>query len=204
MRTKSAEYEENRLNEILNACDALYAQKGFHDITLKDISEKTSFSRPSIYNYFQTKEEIFLGLLLRELKAWISSLKEINFSEKKLAKEELAKEIARTLSKRTTFLKILAMNIYEIEENSRLERLAQYKATYKDAFLVFSDLIHKNAPCTKKEAELVTRLFFPFLSGVYPYAFPTQKQRDAMAAAKFEYKAPGVETLAKEFLLRVL
>ncbi len=204
MRTKSAEYEENRLNEILNACDALYAQKGFHDITLKDISEKTSFSRPSIYNYFQTKEEIFLGLLLRELKAWISSLKEISFGETKSAKEELASKIASTLSNRTTFLKILATNIYEIEENSRLERLAQYKTAYKEAFSVFTNIIEESASCTKESPEAVTRLFFPFLSGVYPYAFPTQKQKDAMTAAEFEYVPPTVETLAKEFLLRVL
>lgn len=30
----------------------------FKDITLKDISRETTFSRTSIYNYFQTKEEI--------------------------------------------------------------------------------------------------------------------------------------------------
>ena len=60
--------EEVRRAEILNACDRLYREKGFREITIKDISQETSFSRPSIYNYFETKEEIFLGLLTREYK----------------------------------------------------------------------------------------------------------------------------------------
>ena len=55
-----------RKEEIINACEELYQTVSFKDITLKDIAAKTTFSRTSIYNYFQTKEEIFLALLKRE------------------------------------------------------------------------------------------------------------------------------------------
>ena len=55
-----------RKEEIISACAALYETMSFKDITLKDISQATSFTRTSIYNYFQTKEEIFLALLQRE------------------------------------------------------------------------------------------------------------------------------------------
>lgn len=59
MPAKSIERDKARQEEILDACGRLYQIKGFHDITIKDISEETSLSRPSIYNYFETKEEIF-------------------------------------------------------------------------------------------------------------------------------------------------
>ena len=55
-----------RREEIINACEHLYQTMSFKDITLKDISKETTFSRPTIYNYFQTKEEIFLALFERE------------------------------------------------------------------------------------------------------------------------------------------
>lgn len=61
----SAEHKSGRREEIINACSELYETMGFRDITLKEIGAYTSFSRPSIYNYFKTKEEIFLGLLTR-------------------------------------------------------------------------------------------------------------------------------------------
>ncbi|MBQ7671297.1 MAG: TetR/AcrR family transcriptional regulator, partial [Clostridia bacterium] len=51
-----------REEEILNACEKLYERMNFKEITIKEIGAETSFSRPSIYNYFQTKEEIFLKL----------------------------------------------------------------------------------------------------------------------------------------------
>ena len=56
-----------RREEIVNACAALYETMGFKEITIRDIGEKTSFTRTSIYNYFQTKEEIFLALFQRSM-----------------------------------------------------------------------------------------------------------------------------------------
>lgn len=64
-----------RKEEIIQACAVLYETKSFKDITIRDIGEKTSFTRTSIYNYFQTKEEIFLALLQREHEAWVADLK---------------------------------------------------------------------------------------------------------------------------------
>lgn len=61
----SVELTNARKEEIVNACAALYETMGFKDITIRDIGAKTSFTRTSIYNYFQTKEEIFLALLQR-------------------------------------------------------------------------------------------------------------------------------------------
>ena len=70
-----------RREEIVNACEQLYQTKNFKEINLKDIGEATSFSRPTIYNYFQTKEEIFLALYEREYSRWNAELKRILDSE---------------------------------------------------------------------------------------------------------------------------
>ena len=72
----SPELTEARREEIINACEKLYQTKSFREITIKEIGNATSFTRTSIYNYFQTKEEIFLALLKREYKLWNSALKQ--------------------------------------------------------------------------------------------------------------------------------
>ena len=51
-----------RETEIIDAYAELYETMGFRDITIRDIGEKTTFTRTSIYNYFRTKEEIFLEI----------------------------------------------------------------------------------------------------------------------------------------------
>ena len=73
----SEELTNARREEIVNACAALYETMGFKDISIRDIGAKTSFTRTSIYNYFQTKEEIFLALLQREHELWIADLEEL-------------------------------------------------------------------------------------------------------------------------------
>lgn len=74
MPAGSVERTNARREEILNACEKLYATTNFKDITLKEIGKGTTFTRSSIYNYFHTKEEIFWGLLKREYDLWISAL----------------------------------------------------------------------------------------------------------------------------------
>ena len=66
MPAASEELTRARKDEIVNACAQLYETMSFKDITLRDIGARTSFTRTSIYNYFQTKEEIFLALMQRE------------------------------------------------------------------------------------------------------------------------------------------
>lgn len=66
-----------RKEEIIDACAKLYETMPFKNITLGEIGAQTTFTRTSIYNYFRTKEEIFLALLEREYKAWIADMDEI-------------------------------------------------------------------------------------------------------------------------------
>lgn len=93
----SEELTNARKEEIINACALLYETMGFKDITLRDIGARTSFTRTSIYNYFQTKEEIFLALLQREYEAWIEDVERIREQNESLPPEEFADKLAHTL-----------------------------------------------------------------------------------------------------------
>ena len=119
-----------RKEEIIDACAALYETMGFRDITIRDIGARTSFTRTSIYNYFQTKEEIFLALLQREHEAWIADLEEMVRQETALTPEGFADRMACTLERRACMLKLESMNLYDMEGSSRMENLVAFKRTY--------------------------------------------------------------------------
>ena len=123
----SEEFVSSRKEEIINACASLYETMGFREITLGDIGEKTSFTRTSIYNYFQTKEEIFLALLQREHEAWASDLEDIYRKNDALTAAGFADAVARSLEKRECMLKLMAMNLYDLEGGSRMENLVAFK-----------------------------------------------------------------------------
>ena len=129
----SEELTHARREEIIDACAALYETMGFRDITIRDIGAKTSFTRTSIYNYFQTKEEIFLALLQREHERWAADLEALARRDGPLSAGEFADGMARVLEKRGCMLKLMSMNLYDMEGNSRLENLVDFKRAYAGA-----------------------------------------------------------------------
>ena len=201
----SPELKNARKEEIIAACEMLYQTMGFKDITIREIADCTSFSRPSIYNYFETKEEIFLALLQKEYERWVDELNEVMASHETMTRRELAEALARSLEHRELLLKLTSMNNYEMEANSRLERLVEFKHAYGASFRVVESLLEKFCPdMTAKRRGRFLYAFFPFVYGIYPYAAVTEKQRRAMETAGVEYAYPSVYELAYNCAVRLL
>ncbi len=188
MPAGSIERTNARKEEIINACEKLYQTMSFKDITLKDIGKETSFSRTSIYNYFQTKEEIFLALLKREYDSWIRQLEDATESHEKMTDDEIADVLARTLDEHRQLLKIMSMNHYDLEDNSRMEMLVDFKVSYGKALKTVMAMLAKfrRDMDADKRQEFVYS-FFPFMFGIYPYTVVTDKQKEAMRLAGVDY-----------------
>ena len=194
-----------RREEIVNACEKLYLTKSFKDITLKDIGTETSFSRPTIYNYFQTKEEIFLALFEREYIRWNADLESILNSDRRYTGEELASQIANTLEKREQLLKLLSMNNYDMEAESREELLADFKRAYGKSLELFREILKKHCPeMAEAESEGIVYVFFPFMFGIYPYSEVTEKQRKAMETAQVGFRKHTIYEITYNCLIRLL
>ena len=155
----------------ITACEKLYQTMSFKDITLKEIGNETSFSRPTIYNYYQTKEEIFLALFEREYIRWNEELQSILQENEKLSKEQLANKLASSIANRQQLLKLLSMNNYDMEENSRPELLTSFKVAYGESMKNVCRIITKFCPeKSVQEIQDFIYVFFPFMFGIYPYS----------------------------------
>ncbi|EGG38043.1 TetR/AcrR family transcriptional regulator [Paenibacillus sp. HGF5] len=56
---------EERKNEILDAADVLFGQKGFDGTSTNDILEKVGIARGTLYHHFKSKEDIMDALIDR-------------------------------------------------------------------------------------------------------------------------------------------
>ncbi len=191
-----------RREEIIDACAALYETMSLREITIKLIGERTSFTRTSIYNYFETREEIFLALLRREYEAWTADLDALPAQPDAAA---LADALARTLERRGTMLRLLSMNLYDIEANSRVENLAAFKTVYAASMQAVRRLLARSGPALSgPAAERFLYAFYPFLFGIYPYTTVTPKQQQAMAMAGVEYPRLSVREITRNFVEKLL
>ena len=54
-----------RRNQILDAATKVFAEKGFHPTTIKDIAKEAGIADGTIYNYFENKTALMLGIFDR-------------------------------------------------------------------------------------------------------------------------------------------
>ena len=201
----SAELTNSRREEIVAACRKLFRSMSYKEITIKEIAEETSFTRPSIYNYFETKEEIFLALFQKEYESIVEELDLLCKREEALSLEDLASSLAQALDKRAMLLKLLSMNLYDMEENSRLERLVEFKSAYRDFIYAVDRCLRKFCPALGEQSrKTFLYSFLPFMFGLYPYTMATDKQKAAMEKAGMDYTPVSTFKLAYAGILILL
>ena len=201
----SPELTSARKEEIISACRKLYETMSFKDITLKEIGKQTSFTRTSIYNYFETKEEIFLALFAQEYELFAEDLDRLLEQREMLSPDELSSELAHALERRPLMLKLLSMNLYDMEANSRMERLVEFKKAYGESSAAVDRCLKKFVPGLGEQSrQTFLYAFLPFVYGLYPYTVVTDKQRLAMKEAGIPYVYMSTYEMAYTFIRTLL
>ncbi len=197
MPKSSAERTNARKEEIISAAESLYQKKGFKDITIQDIARETSFTRTSIYNYFETKEEIFMALLQKEYERWVEELDTVIKTHTEMGRDDVADVLAVSLENRKLLLKLMSMNHFDMDENSRLERLVEFKVSYGASIKAVGRLLQKF--CTDMsdgDRQDFIYSFFPFVYGIFPYTRVTEKQKTAMEKADVGFTYMSIYQMA--------
>ena len=201
----SPELTNARREEIIDACRRLYETMSFKDITLKEIGQQTSFTRTSIYNYFETKEEIFLALFAQEYERFSEDLERLREQKESLTLDELSSALAHALERRPLMLKLLSMNLYDMEANSRMERLVAFKKAYGASKDALDRCLKQFVPAlSEQKRQTFLYAFLPFVYGLYPYTVVTEKQKQAMREAGTSYVYMSTYNMAYDFIRTLL
>jgi len=59
--------KKQRWNDILDAAESVFFDKGYNIAKMDDVAEKAELSKGTLYLYFKSKEELYFGLTLRAL-----------------------------------------------------------------------------------------------------------------------------------------
>ena len=189
---------------ILTAAEELSAERAFKDITLGDIAARTHLSRPSVYNYFPSKEEIFLNLLVREHDLWAEDIAAID-PEQANTREKFAEALAATLDNRELMLKLVVCNFYEMQDASSMDELVRIKKSSWNAGEITYETVKKCLPdMSDDDADGFVIAFFPFIFGLYPYTHLSEKQAEAIKLAEISFEPLSTHAAARLGIERLL
>lgn len=195
-RARTKEQIELRKEAIINATERLYQQGGLNSLNFKAISEMTSISRQSIYNYYKTREEILLDVLMRDQKAWEQDMYTAMTEFPTLSKQEYAMMMTSIFSDHGMMLELTSMLFNMIELNVSLEKLTEFRKSSIDVYHILMVSIMKYFPTAGKDvhASFVSTIF-AFAVGLYPMNHMSDKHRTAERLADAFYVYPDGENI---------
>lgn len=124
-----------RKNQILDAATKVFAEKGFHRATIRDVARTAGVADGTIYNYFENKTALLLGLLDR-LNA--TEQREVDFAQS--AEMDVADFVRMYLNQRfkevtDTSLDVFHVLLSEVLVNQEL-RETYYRQIVEPTFAV--------------------------------------------------------------------
>ncbi len=78
-----------RRTQILEAAEAVFAAKGYHGATTREIAQAADVSEGTLYNYFASKRDLFVGLMISRTDALVESIAEVRAGSVEGAMAEL-------------------------------------------------------------------------------------------------------------------
>lgn len=134
-RARSKEHIEERYQSIMKRTKTLFMMEDYEDITLVSIAKELNISRTSFYNYFQSKEELFLALLKEE---YLSCEEECRQTfTTRLEIEIFAHKLVTIFLKRPLFIKLLSLHASALENKAGYTIMEKFK---KDTLPFFKTL----------------------------------------------------------------
>lgn len=78
-----------RRTQILEAAEVVFAAKGYHGATTREIAQAADVSEGTLYNYFASKRDLFVGLMISRTDALVESIAEVRAGSVEGAMAEL-------------------------------------------------------------------------------------------------------------------
>jgi TetR/AcrR family transcriptional regulator len=64
-------------DQIMDVAERLFARKGFHDASLREIAELAEYSVGAVYGFFASKDELYRAILHRRTSAFMPGMSEV-------------------------------------------------------------------------------------------------------------------------------
>jgi AcrR family transcriptional regulator len=187
-RARTEEQKESRVAEIVAATARLYETHRLEDINLSLIAKEAKFTRSNLYKYFNTKEEIFLEFIKRDIERWRQDLLAAYERDRTYSVEEFASIWVRVLVKHPRFLRLQSILYTILEKNVSVQSLVDFKRRLNDDVSAVVELMCTVLPvCNQGKAAEFILLQSAMASGLYAMTNISDVQQEVLDMPEFEH-----------------
>ncbi|MEJ2618586.1 MAG: helix-turn-helix domain containing protein, partial [Ignavibacteriaceae bacterium] len=78
---KKENKKKQKREKILDAAAELFSRKNYHEVMMEDVARLVSVAKGTVYNYFNSKEDLYFSIMQNRLEKLTSLLKDRIYSE---------------------------------------------------------------------------------------------------------------------------
>jgi AcrR family transcriptional regulator len=146
LRARNDEDKAARRDAILAVATGSLGRRQYAGVTMARIAEQCGLAKGTLYLYFDTKEELFLAALEREIAAWFDEIGEELIRRGTTDPASFAETVARTLVARETLVELLPLLHTVLEQNIARETAMRFKRVLRDKLVAGGALVERALP----------------------------------------------------------
>jgi len=163
IRSTSTQEKESKRDHIIEVASKMI-DKGLVDLpSMNDISKKAKVAKGTLYNYFETKEELFLEVFSGMFSQWLFDLQ-----DRKLTRRNYLKIIVDSLSENQNLMRLACKAPMILEKNVSDEVFVKFKTGL--AFLInqlATYISAINAKTVVENEKLLLQSYY-IMTGIFP------------------------------------
>jgi TetR/AcrR family transcriptional regulator len=98
---------ERTAERILDAAEALFAERGFAGTTLRDVASRVGLRNPSLYNHFANKQALYAAVLERGLEPVLAALSDAVIGDEAPDPEAIIHTVMQAVAKRPSLARLV-------------------------------------------------------------------------------------------------
>jgi len=202
-RARKPEEKEVRRAAILGAARALAREVGPIALSLNELGRRSGVSKPNIYRYFESREEILLGLLIAELEEAASDIEGALDRRADIAR--VAAAVTRAFLQRPLLCQLIGIVASILEHNLSVEAIAASKLRIAQLLGRIVVASRRALPWLAEEAGTwACSSIGLFIAGLWPAAHPSPAATEVMARPELHALLPDAERDLRRFIETLL
>lgn len=188
------EAELNRKrHEIITACLPLFVEKGFHETSMQQVAAAAGLGKSTLYDYFQTKDEILVFLVEEEVAGFTQRTNQILQQPVGVVKKlrQIMLMHLEYMTQNKAFYIKLTLEIMRLGQESQA-RIQVKRHAYQDIFRSLIEQGIRDGAFRPVDPMLAARLLYTALTPIVFTTRPTGTPQEMMEEA-FEMLMRGIQ-----------
>jgi TetR/AcrR family transcriptional regulator len=191
-RARRPEEKELRRETILAAARQLANEVGAVNLGLNELGRKSKISKPNIYRYFESREDVLLQLFVTELGSYVDELENQLQSNQQIA--QVAKVIAAGYLTRPLLCQLLAIVNNVLEENVSSESITKAKTTILQLSGRVGTVMNTSLPwLSPQDGAWCAHTIALYTAGLWPAANPSAVAASVLEQSEFAGMKPHAQ-----------